>query len=549
MQPSSAAPNSSTGLSEPWYRDWVNGLALFISCSILLLWLFRSEIGAAVAVWGGSRTFGHDFLIFPITLFLFYRLRHKLMALRPKFAPWAFIPIACALLWWMLGDLANLMVTKQSAFVALWQSLFLLILGWRVTRTAIFPLAYLYLAVPFGSSVIPILQDVTAQIVVHLLRFSGVPVFLEGYHIEIPTGSFLIAEACSGVRYLMVCIALGILAANLFFHSWPRRLLFLGLSIVVPIVANGIRAYGIVILAHFGHYTLAFNIDHVVYGFAFLSVVTLSLLGLGALFRDGHDSLLPDAGHPAVVRLASNAPKIATSGRSIQVFYAGLAMAVIILAQFWTTATKAPPTRLTAALQAPVVASPWALDDGGRSSWSPEFHGMDAELQQGYRRGNEHVDLQVAYYVYQREGAEAISDLNAIAGGRREMQVLSSSRRNVQIGTVSLPVNGLVIHHDGQVYLVWYWYWVGGVNTNSRLAGKLLELKALATGGERAAAVIAVSSEVVENAEGTAALLETFLRQSINSNGTLFQVDASSLHAVTSGREPSSDQTEELSKP
>src|SRR3546814_6146002 len=85
----------------------------------------------------------------------------------------------------MVGALANAMVVKQFAFVGLWQALFLLILGWRITRAALFPLAYLIFAVPFGVSIVPTLQEVTAQIVVHLLRLSGIPVFLEGYLIKI----------------------------------------------------------------------------------------------------------------------------------------------------------------------------------------------------------------------------------------------------------------------------------------------------------------------------------------------------------------------------
>src|SRR3546814_20295136 len=74
-------------------------------------------------------------------------------------------------------------------------------------------------------------------------------VFLDGYLIQIPTGSFLVAEACSGVRYLLVSVALGVLTAYLFFRPWPRRLLFVALSVAVPIVANGIRASGIIMLA------------------------------------------------------------------------------------------------------------------------------------------------------------------------------------------------------------------------------------------------------------------------------------------------------------
>src|SRR3546814_1680397 len=146
------------------------------------------------------------------------------------------------------------MVVKLFSFGGLWQALFLLILGWRITRAALFPLAYLIFAVPFGVSIVPTLQDVTAQIVVHLLRLSGIPVFLDGYLIQIPSGYFLVAEACSGVRYLTVSLALGFLAAYLFLRSWRRRLFFIALSVVVPIAANGIRAYGIILLAHLSDY-------------------------------------------------------------------------------------------------------------------------------------------------------------------------------------------------------------------------------------------------------------------------------------------------------
>lgn len=529
-------------------RRWIHGSALFGICSVLLAWAFRSEIAAAVQVWTDSRTFGHAFFIFPITLFLFYRLRPKLATLRPEVAPWALVLIVGASLVWMVGKLANLMVVQQFAFVGLWQSLFLLVLGWQITRAAVFPLAYLYFAVPFGSSIIPALQTVTAQIVVHLLRYTGIPVFLEGYYIEIPTGSFLVAEACSGVRYLIVCIALGVLAANLFFRSWPRRMLFIGLSIIVPIVANGIRAYGIIILAHFGHYKLAFDVDHVVYGFVFLCMVTLSLLGLGALLRDGRDSPFSGGEAPVVADETSDAARTTAISRFGQPICAGIAMAFIASIQFWAVTAMAPPAQRTVTLRAPTANPPWVLGSGEAPNWSPEFRGMDARLQQSYRLGERRVQLEVAYYTYQREGAEALSDLNAIMGGRAETQVLSSGRSQLRLAGAILPINGLVVRHANRTFLVWYWYWIGGETTDSRLAGKLLELKTLVTGGQRAAAILAVSSEVVENTEGTAALLDAFL-QGLKDGGTPFEIEPSPPSAVSGARAASLIGTGALAKP
>jgi exosortase A len=519
-------PASGDSRGTGWRRQWLRSLIVFTICSILLLWAFRSEIIAAVEVWTTSRTFGHAVFIFPITLFLFYRLRHRLATLQPRAAPWALILAAAAMLCWMIGDLATIQVVKQLAFVAVWQSLFLLIFGWRVTRSSLFPLAYTYLAVPFGISLIPTLQDITAQILVHLLRFSGVPVFLEGFQIEIPTGNFIVAEACSGVRYLMVCIALGILAAYLFFRSWPRRMLFVAFSVLVPIVANGIRAYGIVMIAHYGHHEFAAGLDHVVYGFIFLSVVTLSLLGLGALLRDGHRLPLPDPANRDTSAPAPRPIETTSIGSAVQILCAVVVLALVFSVQVWTEAAKAPPPNLVVILQAPVVDPPWVLDREA-PIWGPTFYGTDAKLQQGYRLGQERLDLDVGYYAYQREGAEAVSELNTISSGS-EGKVLRSQQMRVQIADITLPINQLVILHGDQTFLVWQWYRIGDKSTNSRLAAKLLEMRALATGGDRAGAVIAVSAELSKDVKETAALLKSFLQQGLEGDGALFQVEPSS---------------------
>ena len=513
------------GYVSHWPRPWTRSLSLFLVCSALLFWVFRAEVAALVDVWKSSETFGHGFFILPIVLFLFYRLHERLFAFEPKCEPRGLILVAGFSLSWMIGDLTNIMIAKQFAFVALWQSLFLLIFGRRIFRVALFPLAYLYFAVPFGVSIIPTLQDITAQIVVHLLRLTGIPVFNDGYHIEIPSGSFLIAEACSGVRYLMVCIALGMLTANLFFHSWRRRLLFVSLAALVPIVANGVRAYGIVMIAHLSHYTIAVDVDHVVYGFIFLGLVLLSLLGLGALLREKSHSLLSDI---SVEHVGATAPSNGASNTSYlrQLIGAGTAIAMIFSAEMVTATAKAPPSNLSVKLIGPDVELPWMPERADAPLWIPAFQGMDAELQQTYRRDDRRLDLHVAYFAYQREGAEVISDLNTVAGRESEWKVLRSTRATVRVGDRTLPINALVIRRQSQTLLVWSWYRIGGENTNSRLMGKLLEVKALATGQGRSAAMIAISTELAEDSDQAEALLQDFLQRALDKGGQLYQAEA-----------------------
>ncbi|WP_370657018.1 archaeosortase/exosortase family protein, partial [Klebsiella pneumoniae] len=53
------------------------------------------------------------------------------------------------------------------------------------------------------------------------------------------------------------------------YRSLARRWVFVGVSIVTPLVANWLRAYMIVMLGHLSDNQLATGVDHVIYGWVF----------------------------------------------------------------------------------------------------------------------------------------------------------------------------------------------------------------------------------------------------------------------------------------
>jgi exosortase/archaeosortase family protein len=113
------------------------------------------------------------------------------------------------------------------------------------------------------------------------LRASGIPVFREGNKIVIPSGAWLVVEACSGVRYLLASLMVGTLFAYLNYQSARRRWTFVALSILIPIVANWIRAYLIVMLGHLSGNKIAVGVDHLIYGWLFFGVIIASMYGWG----------------------------------------------------------------------------------------------------------------------------------------------------------------------------------------------------------------------------------------------------------------------------
>ncbi|MDT7953433.1 MAG: archaeosortase/exosortase family protein, partial [Acetobacteraceae bacterium] len=62
---------------------------------------------------------------------------------------------------------------------------------------------------------------------------------------------------------------------------------FIAASLVVPVIANGFRALGIVVLGQILGSAEAAAADHIIYGWLFFSVVMLLLIAGGHAFRDG----------------------------------------------------------------------------------------------------------------------------------------------------------------------------------------------------------------------------------------------------------------------
>jgi exosortase len=177
-----------------------------------------------VSIWSRSDTFAHAFLVPPIALWLIWRQRERLATLDARPCMWMLLLMAGVALAWLLGDLASVNALTQFAMTGLLVLTVPAVLGLRVARAILFPLVFLFLAVPFGEFLLPQLMDWTADFTVLALRGSGIPVFREGNRIVIPSGAWLVVEACSGVRYLLASLMVGTLFAYLTYRSSRRTL-------------------------------------------------------------------------------------------------------------------------------------------------------------------------------------------------------------------------------------------------------------------------------------------------------------------------------------
>ena len=144
----------------PWTAS---GTILLAAIAAILAVYWRTAIGHG-GVWSESETFNHCFLILPICGYLVWQRWDDLKRLTPRPAALGLVPLAGASALWLVSNTAGVLIGEQVAVVVMCQAAVLTVLGWRVSWALIFPLCFLFFAVPFGTSLIPFFQDVTAQL-------------------------------------------------------------------------------------------------------------------------------------------------------------------------------------------------------------------------------------------------------------------------------------------------------------------------------------------------------------------------------------------------
>jgi exosortase A len=498
--PKAVAPPSTGERTLP---RWAPALAVLAASLALLLGLYRETAFSLVDIWWRSETFAHGFVIVPISLYMVWTRRQELAGLTPRPSLWGVVPVVSAAALWAVARIADVLVVEQLAFVALVPALVVTTLGLRVAWAIAFPLAYLVFAVPMGEDLEPPLMDFTADFTVWALQLSGIPVYVEGRFLALPTGNWEVAQACSGVRYLIASVALGTLYAYLTYRSPWRRLAFIALAVVVPILANGVRAFGIVLLGHLSEMRLAVGIDHIIYGWVFFGLVMLLLFSVGSLWRDRDFAGEAAAAARGPPTPAAPMPVLALLLGAVP---AGLALvAGPAVAAGWL---ERPVDRSGYSVTLPAARGGWAGPLPDPEPWSPGFAGASDTVHGLYRMGGGAVRGYLVHYRHERQGAELINSQNRLYGG--DLWQLMTETRGVPEG-VERAVLQSQVRGPGRYRLVWSWYDIAGESTADPRVGKLLTVWSRLAHRPQGNSLLALVAEFDHRPEEAEALLRQFL--------------------------------------
>lgn len=510
--------NSNPSLNLPkdvlWDQPWRQALPALLLLLAWVLFLYRDTGIAMVTIWARSETFTHAFLVPPIVLWLVWRQRRRLAEQTPQPAPGIVLGLlACVAFGWLLGDLVAVNAITQLALVSMMVLVIPALLGWPVTRLILFPLGFLYFAVPIGEFVMPQLMLWTADFTIAGLRMSGVPVYREGLQFVIPSGSWSVIEACSGVRYLIASLTIGTLFAYLNYRSTKRRILFVLISIVVPIVANWMRAYMIVMLANLSGNRLAVGVDHLIYGWLFFGFVIMVMFTIGIRWAE------PDApdGLPDSERSMQSRPP--PFSRATLWSVAACFAALVALPQIALWAIDHTEGDAQVSLTAPQsLAGGWHAVPAIGAVFKPAFHNPSAEINTSYADQGLTVGLYVGYYRRQDYDRKLVSSNNVLVPSKdRQWAQVASSNRAIEMGGHAVSVRSAELREADLSSLAspprvvaWQIYWINGRLTDSDYLAKVYSAfyRLTGRGDDSAVIIVYTRKDQVESAE---TVLQSFM--------------------------------------
>lgn len=425
------------------------GTAWLLGIVLLVFLAYWPTTASLFHLWSDTdlTTYTHGYFVLAIVFWLLARANPQVIVpgRAERIASAALLLAMTAV--WLVAYRASLQLAHEAllpaiAVLAIWMTL-----GRKAVLAALFPLGYLYFAMPVWDLAGPVLQSMAVIAVRFLLRGSGITTFFEGNVIHIPAGAFEIAAGCSGLHFFIVAVAIAALYGEMGRDSWRVRLALISAAAAMAIVMNWVRIMTIVLAGHYSnmqHYLV--QKDHYTFGWVLFGVFMALFFVACQRWLPPVSARIPEAGHES-----SRAP-----WRAFQPVATVVCLLIAPTLNVWSM------PRLNAVNFAGLsgVAAGWNEQSLPASRWSPEFPGADRITHQYFTADREvegmaaGVEVVAAFYAHQSQGKELVGQATSLSGRAARDVSASQPAGNPRW-------NEWTLEDATGAWLVWHSYRVG----------------------------------------------------------------------------------------
>tara|TARA_B110000503_G_C7160496_1_gene419441 strand:- start:2136 stop:3872 length:1737 start_codon:yes stop_codon:yes gene_type:complete len=229
--------------------QWRQALLYWIGGLILALFALWPTVFDLTQQWSNSIAYQYAWLVLPVFIYVagWYH-RDNILAMTPR-PSWAGLPIlAAAIALWGIAYIANIKLGTHIALVMVMQAIVLCAMGGALYRRWLPLMLLLFLMVPCGDLMQPLLRDLTVKWVEWFAVATALPHTVDGYYLLIGEHEYEVLDACSGLAFFTLGGFLGYSFGLLLFRSIAKIVALAVLGATLGILTNALRVCLIVAL-------------------------------------------------------------------------------------------------------------------------------------------------------------------------------------------------------------------------------------------------------------------------------------------------------------
>jgi EpsI family protein len=289
-------------------------------------------------------------------------------------------------------------------------------------------------------------------------------------------------------------------------------LLFVAGALVTAIVANWIRAYLTVLVAHLSGNRFGTGFDHIVFAEILYGAVLLLVFWLGTRWREDRvDSPMAEGSDPTAVDL----PRV-SARRGLS---ASLAAAALL--SIWPLVSLGTGAESHATSSKIVDIEPragWVRTDEPAANWQPQLSNPSRVRLQTFMKDGQRVSIYLGAFDRPRYESKLTASVNQLVSSEDpHWKLVQSGVAEVhRLGEVMPVRTGTLVGRDVRL-IAWHWYWVDGTLTTSSARAALVQVLARLRGRSEMSAWVTVFTAEGEGTTSAPLLLEAFLSDMLDS--------------------------------